>query len=40
MVGSGYDDNVIYKEVFFCGKSYQFVKKKLTFQIQLAIQVM
>lgn len=40
MVGFGYDDNVIYEEVFFGSKSYQFEGKKLTFQIQSVIQVL
>jgi len=39
MVGSGYDDNVIYEEVFFGSKSYQF-GGGLTLQIQSVIQVL
>ena len=39
LVGSGCDNSVIYKVVFFDGKSYQF-KKKMTFQIQSVIQVL
>jgi len=39
MVGSGYDGDVIYEEVFFGIKSYQF-GGVLTLQIQSVIQVL